>query len=389
LTRKAKICHVTKATGVAGSEKHLLTLLTGLDKAKYQVTLVLLVERDKPLGDYALQLEEGGVQVRRVLIRGDIDPLLVWRLYRLLREGNYDLVHTHLIHADLYGTLAAKLAGVPIIVSTKHNDDAFRRHSLYAFLDRLASKFANKIIVISDSLRRFFVEVEGLDEGKITRIYYGLDAAKFGVHSLGNSSVREEFGIEANAPLAGIVARLDPQKGHTYLLTAFAKVVETLPQAKLLVVGDGYLRGNLEKQTRDLGITYQVIFTGWRDDIPRIVADLDFLILPSLWEGFGLVLLEAMAVAKPIVATRVSAIPEIVVNGETGVLVPARDPNSLAKAITKLLQVPVLTKEMGRKGRERLEREFSVEKMVKQTEGVYERLIGALLPRGALQLCPK
>ena len=103
---KAKICHITKATGVAGSENHLVTLLTGLDKAKYQVTLVLLLERDKPLEDYVRRFEEGGVQVKRMLIRGDVDPLLVWRLYRLLREDNYDIVHTHLIHADLYSALA-------------------------------------------------------------------------------------------------------------------------------------------------------------------------------------------------------------------------------------------------------------------------------------------
>jgi len=372
---KARICHITKATGVAGSEKHLLTLLTSLDKAKYQVTLVLLVERDKPLDDYVRRLEEGGVQVKRVLIRGDIDPLLVWRLYRLLREGNYDIVHTHLIHADLYGTLAAKLAGVPIIVSTKHADDPFRRYPFYAFLDRLASKFANKIIVISDSLRRFFAEVEGLDLGKIIRIYYGLDAVKFEVHSLGGSSVREEFGIKSNAPLAGIVARLDPQKGHTYLLTAFAQVVEALPEARLLVVGDGYLRGDLERQARELGIAHQVIFTGWRDDVPRVMTELDLLILSSLSEGFGLVLLEAMAAAKPIVASQVSAIPEIVIDGETGILVPPKDPDALAEALIKLLRNPALAREMGRKGRKRLEKEFSVERMITETERVYDSLI--------------
>ena len=108
MIRKARICHITKATGVAGSEKHLLTLLESLDKAKYQVAIILLVERDKPLDDYVRRFEEGGVQVKQVLIRRDVDPLLVWRLYQLVREGNYDLVHTHLIHADLYGALAAK-----------------------------------------------------------------------------------------------------------------------------------------------------------------------------------------------------------------------------------------------------------------------------------------
>jgi glycosyltransferase involved in cell wall biosynthesis len=384
LIRKARICHVTKATGVAGSEKHLLILLTGLDKAKYQVTLVLLVERDKPLDDYALQLEEGGVQVRRVLIRGDINPLLVWRLYQLLREGNYDLIHTHLIHADLYGTLAAKLAGVPIIISTKHNDNAFRRHPFYALLDRLASKFADKIIVISDHLKRFFVEIERLDPRKMTRIYYGLDTGWVeggGSHTARPISVQEELGIPPDTPLAGIIARLNPQKGHTYLVTAFAKVVGSLPEARLLIVGDGNLRGDLERQTRELRITRQVTFTGWRDDIPRIMAALNLLILPSLWEGFGLVLLEAMMIGKPIVASRVSAIPEIVVDGVTGLLVPPRDPEALAKAIIALLQDKERADVMGRAGQERVKRYFSVDRMVQQTETLYGELV-----RGKMRL---
>ena len=371
-------CHITKATGVAGSEKHLLTLLTSLDKAKYQVTLILLVERDKPLDDFVRRFEEEGVQVKRVLIRGDVDPLLIWRLCRLLREGNHDLVHTHLIHADLYGTLVAKLAGVPIIVSTKHNDNAFRRHPFYAFLDRLAAKFADKIIVISDHLKRFFVEIEKLDPRKMTRIYYGLDAAWVEGRSSKIAkpiSVQEELGIPPDTPLAGIIARLNPQKGHTYLLTAFAKVIEALPEARLLIVGDGNLRRDLERQARELQITRRVTFTGWRDDIPHIMADLNFLLLPSLWEGFGLVLLEAMMMGKPIVASKVSAIPEIVVDGVTGLLVPPRDPEALAGAIIALLQDRERGEAMGQAGRARVEKHFSVERMVQQTEALYEELV--------------
>ena len=378
MIRKARICHITKATGVAGSEKHLLTLLESLDKAKYQVAIILLVERDKPLDDYVRRFEEGGVQVKQVLIRRDVDPLLVWRLYQLVREGNYDLVHTHLIHADLYGALAAKCAGVPIIVSTKHNDNAFRHHPFYAFLDRLASKFADKIIVISDHLKRFFDETEGLDRAKMTRIHYGLDAAWVEDQSSRTTrpiSVQEELGVPPDTPLVGIIARLNPQKGHTYLLAAFAEVVESLPEARLLIVGDGNLRGDLERQTRELRITRRVTFTGWRDDIRRTMADLDLLILPSLWEGFGLVLLEAMMMGKPVVASRVSAIPEIVVDGVTGLLVPPRDQEALAKAIIALLQDKERAEAMGQAGRERVERYFTVARMVQQTETLYEELV--------------
>ncbi len=378
-----KICHITKATSVAGSEKHLLTLLTSLDKAKYQTTFVLLVERDKPLDDFVHRFEEEGVQVKRVLIRGDVDPLLVRRLYQLLREGNYDLVHTHLIHADLYGTLAAKLAGVPIIVSTKHNENVFRRYPFYAFLDRTAARFADRIITISDSLKRFAVEVEGLDAEKIVRIHYGLGPTPASTDDTDRLSLRAELGISRETPLAATVARLIPQKGHVYLLHAFRRVLETSPEAKLLVVGDGYLREELESLAQELDMASNVIFTGFRKDVPRILNGIDLFVLSSLWEGFGLVLLEAMAASKPIVATRVSAIPEIVLDGETGILVPSNDPELMAEAITRLLTQPTLAKQMGCKGKQRLEQEFSEQKMIAATELVYDNLITAKLCQGA------
>jgi len=377
--KPSKICHIAKATGVAGSENHLLTLLPGLDKAKYQVTLVLLVEQDKPLDDFVHRFDEEGVQVKRVLIRGDMDPLLVWRLHRLLREGNYDLVHTHLIHADLYGTLAAKLAGVPIIVSTKHNENVFRRHSFYAFLDRTAARFADKIITISDSLKRFAVEVEGLDAEKIVRIHYGLGPTHASIDDPDRLSLRAELGIGREIPLAAIVARLIPQKGHVYLLHAFRRVLEALPEAKLLVVGEGYLRGELESLAEELGVASNVIFTGFRQDVPRIMGGIDLFVLSSLWEGFGLVLLEAMAAGKPVVATNVSAIPEIVLDGETGILVPLNDPEPMAEAITKLLAQPALARQLGCKGKQRLKQEFSTQEMIAATELVYDDLVAAKL----------
>lgn len=382
MIRKARICHITKATGVAGSEKHLLMLLRGLDKAKYQVKLVLLVERDTPLDDYVLRFEEVGIQVKRVLIRGDVDLLLIWRLYRLLREGNYDLIHSHLIHADLYGTLAAKLAGVPIIVSTKHNENVFRRHPFYAFLDRTAARFADKIITISDSLKRFAVEVEGLDVEKIVRIHYGLDPTHASTGDAARRSLRAELGIGRDRPLAAIVARLIPQKGHGYLLHAFKRVLGALPEARLLVVGEGYLREELESLAEELGVASNVTFTGFRRDVPRIMDGIDLFVLSSLWEGFGLVLLEAMAASKPIVATMVSAIPEIVLHGETGILVPPNDPELMAEGITKLLTQPTLARQMGCKGKQRLEQEFSAQKMIAATELLYDDLIAAKLCQG-------
>jgi glycosyltransferase involved in cell wall biosynthesis len=185
------------------------------------------------------------------------------------------------------------------------------------------------------------------------------------------ASVRAEFRIPADAPLVGVVARLDSQKGHIYLLRAWVQVTAALPEARLLVVGDGPLRGELQQQTYDLGLEGSVIFAGRREDVPRIMAALDVVTLPSLWEGFGLVLLEAMAVARPIVASRVSAIPEIVVEGETGLLVPPRDVDALAAALIALLRDQQRATEMGRRGRVRLEQEFTLGKMIEATDRVY------------------
>jgi glycosyltransferase involved in cell wall biosynthesis len=366
-----KICHIFKITGVSGSENHLLTLASHLDRSRYRLTFCLLVERGPDLSAYVAALEAVGVEVVRFPIRADLDPLLLWRLMRFLRTVRPDIVHTHLIHGDLYGTLAARLTDVPVVVSTKHNDDAFRRNRFYAWLSRRATRWQDRIITISDHLARFSVEVEKLDADKITRIHYGLDGAAFRACVQDVASVRAEFRIPADAPLVGVVARLDSQKGHIYLLRAWVQVTAALPEARLLVVGDGPLRGELQQQTYDLGLEGSVIFAGRREDVPRIMAALDVVTLPSLWEGFGLVLLEAMAVARPIVASRVSAIPEIVVEGETGLLVPPRDVDALAAALIALLRDQQRATEMGRRGRVRLEQEFTLGKMIEATDRVY------------------
>lgn len=371
---KARICHIFKITGVSGSENHLLTLASHLDHSRYRLTFCLLVEREPDLSAYIATLEAIGVEVVRFPIRADLDPLLLWRLVRFLRVQRPDVVHTHLIHGDLYGTLAARLAGVPHVVSTKHNDDAFRQRGFYAWLDRALARYQNQIITISHHLRRFYVEVEGLPADKISTIHYGLDPGAFLQRVGEGADVRAELGMPADVPLVGVVGRLTEQKGHAYLLDAFAEVIQALPSAHLLVVGDGELRPALEQQAARLGLQDSVTFTGRREDVPRIMMALDVLVMPSLWEGFGLVLLEAMAAGKPVVASRVSAIPEIVVEGETGLLVPPADPKALAQALLVILVDPTRAVGMGHRGRARLEQEFTIGKIIESTNQVYSDL---------------
>jgi glycosyltransferase involved in cell wall biosynthesis len=371
-SRQAKICHISKVTGISGSEKHLLILLGSLVARGYDTTCLVLEEAARPVGYYADQLAAKGVQTARIRINGDLDPWLIIRLYRQFRRGDYDLVHTHLIHADLYGSVAAKLAGVPAIVSTRHNEDRFREHPFFIFLNHLIAPLHQRVIVISKALGFYTARLEGVNPARIAPIYYGLPFADLPRPG----EVRREFHLPADAPVIGTVGRLTEQKGQRTLLHAFARVLGDHPGAYLFIVGEGELRSTLQTLAQELDIAGRVIFTGYRDDAPRLMADFDVVAVPSLWEGFGLVLLEAMNAGRPVVASRVSAIPEIVLDGETGLLVPPDDAEALAAALGRLLGDHALAGEMGRRGRERLRSHFSVERMVDETEALYRDLLG-------------
>ena len=372
--RMTTIFHLMKMKGVSGSENHLLTLLRDMDRREFRFHVGILAEpRHIPLLQaYRQALEEAGVTVAFFPMRKFFDYSLIWRLRRYMREHQIDLVHTHLIHADLYGTLAAKAAGISTIISSRHNDDRFRRHRVLIWLNRLLAHWQTKIIVISDWVGRFLQEVEGIPAEKIARIHYGLDPAP--IEALADPAyVRQQFNIPADAPVIGTIGRLTAQKGQIYLLQAASLLKKEFPNLRVIIIGDGELRGELEARTKALDITTQVIFTGSRDhrETLRLLSGMDMFVFPSLWEGFGLVLLEAMALKKPIVASNVSAIPETVRHKETGLLVLPENSEQLADAITELLQNSFLSNEMGISGYRRLQQDFSVNAMLARTTSLY------------------
>lgn len=369
-----RIVHLSKMTGVAGSEGHLLVLLRGLRARGLDARLWILVEPGRSLDDYVREAEATGVPVERLTIRRDLDPALGRELVRRLRAARPDVVHTHLLHADLYGTLAARRAGVPYVVSSRHNDDRFRRRAPVRWLLRWLWRRTDAGIAISDAIRRFSIEVEGASPEQIHTVHYGLDPATIEAPAGARAELCDALDVGPDALLVGSVCRLIAQKGLSDGLRAFAQVAREVPEAHYVIAGDGPLREALKHETRALGLAGRVHFLGWRDDARAVIAALDLLLAPSLWEGFGLVLLEAMALGVPILSTRVSAIPEVVVEGETGWLVPPGDPGALAGALRDAITHPTELMARGRAGRRRLETHFTVERMVQQTIGVYERL---------------
>lgn len=371
-----RVIHLSKMTGAAGSEGHLLALLPGLRARGVDARLWMLVEPGNPVQDYVDRAEALGVPVERVIIRRHFDPGL-WRWLAVrLRDARPDLVHTHLIHADLYGIPAARWAGVRGVVSSRHNDDRFRRWLPVRALSRWLWRQADAGIAISEAIRRFAIAYEGVSPQKIHTIHYGLDPASVHAPPDARTRLRQELGLPADAPLVGSVCRLIEQKGLDNALDGFAQVVAEFPAAHYAIAGDGPLRGALEAQAARLGVADRVHFLGWRADAPAIFAALDVLLAPSRWEGFGLVFLEAMALGVPVISTRVSAIPEVIADGETGWLVPPDDPAAIAGALRAALADPGERCRRGEAGRARLESQFTVDAMVERTLAVYRGVVG-------------
>lgn len=365
-----RVVHVIKATRISGAERHLLILLPALKARGVDVHLLLLEDPARPVDDMVAALTAAGVPVVRVPIYRHTDFGVIRRLRRELRGLRPDIVHTHLIHADLYGTVAARLAGVRVVISSRHNDDNFRRLLPARTLHRLFWRLTDRGIAISQAIARFCIEVEGAPARKITTVYYGQPPQVI-ERKPARAALTGQLGLPPDALLIGMVCRLIEQKGVIYGLRAFARIAPQFPGAQLVIAGDGSRRAALEAEAKTLGVRDRVHFLGWRADAPQILAALDVLLMPSLWEGFGLVMLEAMAQAVPIIGSAVSAIPEVIVDGETGLLVAPRDTAGLANALTSLLQDAALRRHMGLLGQDRAETVFSVERMAAETLVVY------------------
>lgn len=357
---------------IGGAEKLLLSTARRLNSNKYR-TIVCYLKGEGALSE---DFEKSGIAVIALGMRHRLDFTAIIKLVRLIKKERIGLVQTHLIHAHIIGRIAAKLVGVPVIISTEHN--LYNRGGKYLLLNlinRITARFTDRMIAISEAVKDSIVESGRIRASRVSVIYNGIDTNEF----KRINGKREEFPINPAPSVVGMVARLEPQKGHRYFLKAASQVVKDIPGVKFLVVGDGPLKEKLRTQATKLGLSRDVIFAGSRRDVPQILGALDILVLPSLWEGLSNVILEAMAAGKPVVATEVGGIPEVVKDGETGLLVPPKDPDALARAIVKLLQNKELAKRMGRAGKKRVKEHFTIERTVAQTEKLYNSLIAQKL----------
>jgi len=357
-----KVLHLIKVTGIGGAEQHLLQLLPALRERDVDAR-VLSLDAGRDSERFHRALDSLGVPWRRVATGFDASPRLAGAVVKAVRAERPDLLHTHMVHGDVYGAIAAGVLRVPF-VSSRHNDDRYLLGP-FRYVDRAFMRRAKRLIAISDSVREFLIRA-GLPAAKLQTIHYGLDE----LPTAPSEVTPEQAGISAGSLLVLAIGRLIAQKDHETLLRAFVRVREQQPSARLVILGWGVLEEQTRALVEELELGDVVLLPG-RVEPRAWLERADVFAHTSRWEGFGIVLLEAMLAGLPVVATRVSAVPEIVADRETGLLVEVGDAGAVAAALTELLADPARRRSLGQAGVARARAEFSVARMTRRTIDVY------------------
>jgi len=355
-----------KVAGISGSEAHLLSLLPRLRERGWDVRMLMLHEEEPGAWDFARELTARGVPLDAIRIRADVDPIAFAELVAYLVRKRPAILHTHLVHAETYGLLAGSAARVPVRFSTKHGFNEFREMPYFGLADRAVASLAHVEIAISRGLARYLEEVEGFDGESFEIVHYGIEPDG------------EPAPYGGDEPRLLCVGRLIPIKGHIVLLRAFAQAKREIPDLELDVAGRGPLEPALRALARELGIGDSVHFLGHVTPIQGAIERAAVVVVPSMGEGFGMVALEAMERARPVIAAAIGGLGEIVRDGETGLLVQPGEAEPLAAAIVRVAGDAELGRRMGEAGRRRALSRFLQSFCTERTELLYEDALSRL-----------
>lgn len=379
---KIKILYVITGLSIGGAEKALLALVSHLDREKYSVIVCSL----KTGGAIGEEMHKQGIKVM-TLARGEklkisiginfIPKIL--RLARIIEKEKPQIIHTFLFQANIATRFAAYIvrrkvvSRTPVVISSIR---AYRQsmgfgEMWYNLFDRLTYRLTDKIISVSKGAKNYIVKQTGIDSRKIVVIHNGVDIDFYDPKIRGE---KEKYNLSKNSMVIGAIGRLCIHKGYKYLLRAAVKVIERFPDARFWIIGEGYLRKRLERESSLLGISKNVTFWGCRRDIPEMLSLIDIFVLSSLSEGLSNTLLEAMAMQKPVIATDIPGNDEVVTGGVDGILVPPANRQKLAEAIISLIEDPDKAREIGEKARKKIIENFREKKMIQKTEAIYHEI---------------
>lgn len=352
--------------------------MSNLDRKLFEPTFLGLVEPGNNVDDYFDILDSKSVAHERIVIKSNLDVSCLWKIKNYIKGGGFDIVHTHLIHGDIYGTVAAWLAKAPHIISSKHGYDDYETTSVFYRINGVLSSKVEKVITISDALQDKVNRSDMIPKKKMATVHYGLDRMGYLKKSkVDKEKMRAELDLKKGLFVFASVGRLVEVKGYRYLIEAVKKLkLEGYEDFRVLIMGDGHLNKELTMMAEENGVQGEVDFLGRREDVSSILSVSDAFVLPTLGEGFGLVLLEAMAHRLPVISTATMSIPEIVVEGATGLLVKPKEADELAHAMRRIMDDRKFAEELGRAGFIRLEDFFTIPEMVRKTEAIYKEVLG-------------
>jgi glycosyltransferase involved in cell wall biosynthesis len=364
-----RLMFVLTSPSRGGVEEVVLALLKRLPPSEFRLALAAPREL---LEAFGRDLDGVPADIEPVAAESWRNRTEVSRLARFIDRVRPDIVNPHLFRSVVVAAPLARWHRVPAVVETYHGREGWRHGPIRGSFvpDGLLSRFVTRVIAVSEAARDFLVRVKGYPGDKVVVVPNGRDLSAL-VPGRDRESARKDLGVDPHTPIVGVVGRLEDQKGHRYLLDAWPAVTRDFPDARLLLVGDGSRREALEAQVKALGIASSVIFTGFRADVARMLDAIDVLALPSLYEGMPLTVIEAAAMARPVVATAVDGTPEVVEHGVTGFLVPPANPPALSGALLTLLADPDRARRLGETGRQRTLERFDLTQQVEATAAAY------------------
>lgn len=349
-----------------GGEVFLMDLMGGLRERGHRVSLLC-----RPGTELSERASAKGFDVTTMRIGGDFDPAVIWNARRIMKRKRIDVICTNMDKDLRFGGIAAKLAGVRGIVPSREIDYPLKNSLRYRFAYNM---LASCLVVNSAATQKTVLKsAPWLDPSRTRIIYKGIDLAPY--DTLPSSSLHEQLGLPVSTRLMTFLGQLDERKGIRYLIDAWRKIHMNFPDTVLIMAGAGPMRPMVESFLAEHHLTDRVHLLGFRNDVPDLLKQSSLLVLPSLWEGFGYVLVEAMAARIPAIATAASSIPEIVAHERSGLLVPVKDAEALAAAMTRILSDRELARRMGEEGRRIVEQNFTIDVMIKKFEQVFQESI--------------
>ena len=360
-----KITYLLPELKLGGAEKHVISLASGLVARGHEVKILCLF-REGPLADEARAKD---LPLFCLNLPYRWNPSVFFRIHEWFSSHPVEVLHTYLFGFHFFAGLPARLLKIPALVSSRREISHWQRKR-HRGLENLGNLFVDRVVCCSKAVEAWTLEKEQISPGRVLTLYNGIDETQFYPknHRL---AVRRSLGIPADAPVIGTVANMAVEKGYPYLLEAVKSISEKRPEAWFLFVGAGPMETEIKEKARQISRHTQIVFTGTRTDIPDLIDAMDIFVLSSVIEGFPNVLLEALSRGRPVIATHVGGIPELIESGQQGILVPPQDGTALAEAVLNLLKDPEGSQALGQKGREKVRKSFTHKQMLDQYEALY------------------